>query len=83
MDETEAAIQRHGDGHAGFRDGVHVGGDGGDVQLQAVGESGIKLRVARQDVRVKRRQRDVVVGEADLMVRGEKGIRVLVESVVI
>jgi hypothetical protein len=50
--------------------------------LQAVRERGVELRVAREDFRIKRRQRDVVKREADLAVRGEKLVRRLVERVV-
>ena len=82
MNEAEAAVERHGDGHARFGDGVHVGGNRRDVQVQAVRERGVELRVARQDFRIQRRQRDVVIRQADFAVRGEKGIRRLVEGIV-
>ena len=32
MDETEAAVKGHGDGHARFGHGIHVGGDDRYVQ---------------------------------------------------
>ena len=82
MDQAEAAVERHRNGHARLGDGVHVGGDGRDVQLQAVRERGVELGVAREDFRIKRRQRDVVEREAYLAVRGEERIRRLVERVV-
>ena len=43
---------------------------------------GVELRVARENLRIKRRQRDVVEGQGELVVRGEKLIRRLVERIV-
>ena len=82
MDEAEAAVERHGDGHARFGDGVHVRRNDRDVQLQTVGERGVELRVARQDFRIQRGERDVVERQADFAVRREKFIRRLVERIV-
>ena len=82
MDEAEAAVERHGDGHARFGHGVHVGGDDRDVQMQVFRELRVEMRVARENFRIKRGQRDVVERQADLAVRGEKLIRRLVERIV-
>ena len=79
MDEPQPAVQRHGDGHAGFRDRVHVGGDDGDVKLETSGERDVELGVARQHLGVKRRQRDVIERQADLAVGREKFVRCLIE----
>ena len=82
MDEAQPAVQRHGDGHARFGHGVHVGGHDGDVEVQAFGQAGVQLRVAGQDFGIKRGQGDVIEREAKLAVGGEKGIGLLIEGVV-
>ncbi len=74
MDEAQAAVERHGDGHARFGDRVHVGGNDRDVQVQALGQRGVELRVARQNFRIKRGQRDVIIRQAHFAVGGEKGV---------
>ena len=82
MDEAEAAVERHGDGHARFGHGVHVGRNDRDVQVQIFRELRVELRVARENFRIKRRQRDVVERQGELVVRGKKLIRRLVERIV-
>ena len=79
MDQAQAAIECHGDGHARFGHGVHVGRNDRNVQVQAVGQLHVELRVAREDFGIKRGQRDVVVGQREVGVRREKHIRRLVE----
>ncbi len=63
VDEPEPAIQQHRDGHAPLGHGVHVRGDDRDVELKAVRERGVELRVAGEDFGVKRGEGDVVVGQ--------------------
>jgi len=82
MDEAEAAVGRHGNGHARFGHRVHVGRNDGDVKAQIFRELGVELRVARKNFRKKRRQCDVVEGQGELVVRGKKLIRRLVERIV-
>ena len=82
VDEPERAVERHGDGHARFRHGVHVRRNDGDVQVQPFGQRGVELRVARENVGIERRQCDVVVGQRLIGMRGEEGVRSLVEAVV-
>ena len=82
MDEAEAAVERHGDGHARFGHRVHVGRNDRDVQVQIFRERGVELRVARKDFGIKRRQRDVVERQADFVVCREKLFRRLVERIV-
>jgi hypothetical protein len=82
MDEAEPAVGRHGNGHARFGHGVHVGRNDRDVEAQIFRELRVELRVARKNLRIKRRQRDVVEGQGELVVRGEKLIRRLVERIV-
>ena len=47
MNETKAAVERHGDGHAVLGDGIHVGGDNGQMQIEAYGKGGVQHGVAR------------------------------------
>ena len=82
MDEAQAAVERHRDGHARFRHRVHVRRDGGDVQMQIIREPRVQLRVAREDFGIERRERDVVERQADLVVCGEKLVRRLIERIV-
>ncbi len=82
MDEAEAAVERHRDGHARFSHGVHVGGDDGDVQMQDLRELRVEMRVAREDFGIQRRERDVVKRQADLVVSGKEFIRRLVERII-
>jgi len=82
MDEAQPAVERHGDGHARFSHRVHVGGDGRNVQMQIFRELRVELRVARQNFRIQRGQRDVVKRQADLVVCREKLIRRLVKRIV-
>ncbi len=82
MDEAQAAVGRHRDGHARLGYGVHVRRNDRDVEAQIFRELGVELRVARENLRIKRRQRDVVEGQGELVVRGKKLIRRLVERIV-
>ena len=79
MDQPQPAVERHRDGHARLGHRVHVRGDDRDVQVQTLRQGRVELRVAGQDFRVKRRQRDVVVGQPDVAVGREEGVRRLVE----
>ena len=82
MDEAEAAIERHRDGHPGFGHGVHVGRNDRDVQLKIFRERRVELRVAREDLGIQRRERDVIKCEPGLVVRRKKLVRRLVERIV-
>ncbi len=82
MDEAEAAVEGHGDGHPGLGDGIHVRGDDGDLEMKALRESGLERGVAGEDFRVLRGKSDVVVGEGDALLGGEKGVGGLIEGVV-
>ena len=68
-----------------MRDSVTVSmsdGNDRDVQVQIFRELRVELRVAREDFRIQRGQRDVVKRQADLVVCREKLIRRLVERIV-
>ena len=79
MDQPQPAVERHRDGHARLGHRVHVGGDDRDVQVQSLRQRRVELGVARQDFGVERRERDVVVGQPQVAVGREEGVRRLVE----
>ena len=72
VDEPETAVERHGDGHAGFGDGVHVGREDWNLQTQGVGERSGDIGVLRQNLAVEGRKRDVVVSQGDRQAGREK-----------
>ena len=82
MDQAQAAVQCHGNGHAGFRHRIHVGGNCRDAQLQGISEPGVELSIAGQYFRIQRGQSNVIISQADLLVCREKSIRSLIEGVV-
>ena len=63
VDEADAARRRHGDGHARLGDGVHRRGDDRDVEGEVAGEAGRGLDGLREDVRLGRKEQDVVERE--------------------
>jgi len=82
MDEAEAAVERHGDGHARLGDGVHVGRDDGDLEPEGGGEGGGEVGVLREDLAVEGGEGDVVVGERGRQAGGEEAVGREVEGVV-
>lgn len=74
VDEPEAAVEGHGDGHAGLGDGVHVRGDDRNMEPEGVGEGGGGVGVAGQNLGVKRREGNVVEGERGGEIGAEKGV---------
>ena len=64
MDDADAALTGHGDGHLGFGDGVHGCGDEGDAQLDAGGQPCGNVDHVRGDFRVLGNQQDVVERES-------------------
>ena len=75
MDEAEAAVERHADGHARLGDSVHVRRDDGDVEVQSFGKTRLQHGVAREDFGELRGQSHVVEREAELGVSREKFVR--------
>ena len=82
MDEAETTCESHTDGHGGLGDGIHVGGDDGNPEVEAIGESGFERGIAGKKLRIKSGERDIVVGETDIRVSWEEGIGGLIESVI-
>ena len=79
MNEPEPAAERQRYGHAMFGDGVHIGRDDGQMQLQAIGQRGVQRHVAREHIGVQRGEGDVVVSEAGVGVAREEGVRSQIE----
>ena len=78
----EPAVQRHGDRHGRLGDGVHVGGDDRDAEVQSFRERGLEVRIAREDFRKERREGDVVVGQRNAVLSWEEWVSSQVEAVV-
>ena len=72
VDQPEAAVERHGDRHARLGDRVHVGRDDRNLQTHRLRELRGKVGVLGQDLRIKRCQGDVVVGQRGRQVAAEK-----------
>ena len=49
MDETQAALPGHGDGQMSLGDGVHGGGDHGNIQGDFASQAGARVGLGRQD----------------------------------
>ena len=78
VQHADAAVTGHGDGHVGFGDGVHRGGDRRDLHRDVACEMGGGVHFGRNDVRLVRQQQHIVIGEAKLGENrrewGERGI---------
>jgi hypothetical protein len=64
--DADAAFLRDRDREAGLGDRVHGGGDEGQVQPYPAGEAGRQVDLARQHLRVRGYEQDVVEGECFL-----------------
>ena len=60
MDDADAALTSHGNGHFGFRNGIHGGRNEGDAQLDAGGQPCRNIDHVRGDFRVFGHQKDIV-----------------------
>mmetsp|Transcript_34767 Transcript_34767/g.102199 ORF Transcript_34767/g.102199 Transcript_34767/m.102199 type:complete len:501 (+) Transcript_34767:323-1825(+) len=65
VDDTDAALQGHLDGHLGFRDGVHRGRDEGGLQLDVLGELGGDVDLVQGKVNVAGHHDHIVIGVGD------------------
>jgi hypothetical protein len=66
VDDADAAFLGDRDREPGLGDGVHRGRDQGQVQPDPARQAGGKVDFARQDVRVRGYEQDVVEGECFL-----------------
>ena len=64
VDDADAAVLRHGDGHPGLGHRVHRGGDDRQVEADRAGQLGRDIDVAGQNLRAARPQQHVVEGQA-------------------
>src|ERR1700712_4508382 len=60
VDDTDATFLSHGDCQTGFSHGVHSGGDKGDVQFDATGQSGFKTDFVGKHLGITGHKEDVV-----------------------
>ena len=67
-----------GDGDGGFGDGVHGGGEEGDVELDGAGEACADIGIAGDEVRALWDEQHIVEGDAiaDNLLGGGKGLGV-------
>ncbi len=72
VDESEPAVECHLDGHFRFGHGVHVRRDDRDLELERGRELRREVCLARQDLGVKSREGNVVVGETDGQIAEEE-----------
>ena len=70
VDDAEAALLGHGDGHGGLGDGVHRRRDDRDVERDGAGEAGAGVGGGGQDLGVAGDQQHVVEGERLVDARG-------------
>ncbi len=63
MDDAESALLGHGDGHAGFGDGVHGGGEQRGAEGDALGEPGLGADLGGSDFTGGRGQKDIIEGQ--------------------
>lgn len=60
MDDADATQAGQANGHVGFGDGVHSGGDDGDVEMEVAGKMGAQANFAGQYGRVTGHQQNVI-----------------------
>jgi hypothetical protein len=63
VDDADAALLGHGDGHGRFGDSIHGGGNHRHIQLDATGETSLQADIAGQDAGFGGDEQDVVEGE--------------------
>lgn len=80
MDDADTAVAGHGGGHGSLGDGIHIGGEEGNVEFKLFGDAGIDAGLAREDLAEAGGEGDIVEGEANVGIGGKEGIRILVED---
>mmetsp|Transcript_101284 Transcript_101284/g.321657 ORF Transcript_101284/g.321657 Transcript_101284/m.321657 type:complete len:617 (+) Transcript_101284:1-1851(+) len=74
VDDSQPALQRHGNGHPGLRDGVHGAGHDGGLQLDLARDVGLERHLVHAEGDVPRQADDVVVGVAHAVLRGVEDV---------
>ena len=64
VDDADAALSGHGDGHLGLRDGVHARAHDGDVQADAACQAGADVGLPGQHLRPGGQEQHVVESQA-------------------
>ena len=65
VDDADAALQGHLDGHLGFRDGVHRGRDEGGLQLNVLAQLSGDVHLVQGKVNVAGHHDHIVIGVGD------------------
>ncbi len=66
VDDANATFLRHGDGQAGFGDGVHGRGNQRNVQLDFAGQAGLEADILRQNLGISRDQENIIESQGFL-----------------
>ena len=63
MDQSRAALLRHGNGHVRFGNRVHGGADDGDIQADIAGELSLRIGLRGYHIATSRQQQHVIEGK--------------------
>ena len=66
VNDADATFLRHGDGQAGFGDGIHCRRNKGNVQLDFAGQAGLEADILRQDLGISRDQENIIESQGFL-----------------
>ena len=72
MDQPKPAIQRHRNRHPRLGHRVHVGRYDRDLQIQSVGQANFEVRIPRENIRIQRGERHVIVSQRRTRLFAEK-----------
>src|SRR5438270_8426570 len=79
MDDSQPSIEGHRDSHTTLSDSIHVRRDDWDVQMEPISEVRLEDSVAGKNFGIERCERDIIVGEPDVVIRGKKCVSALVK----
>ena len=71
MNDADAALPGHGDGHAAFGNGIHGGTDERSIEVNIPGQTGAHIDIGGQHCAVGRYHQDIIEGES---LRQELGV---------
>ena len=74
VDDANATFLRHGDGQAGFGDGVHGSGNQRNVQLDFAGQAGLEADILRQNLGISGIRRTSSKVRASWLIRSMAGL---------
>lgn len=67
VDEADTSKEGHVDGHIGLGDGVHGGGDEGEVERDTLGDLRVEFYIGGGESNVSGEDEEVVVAEGERM----------------